>query len=37
MLLQLLNEGKLKLRLSDSVEKYFPEIKQVGGMPQGSP
>jgi CubicO group peptidase (beta-lactamase class C family) len=35
MLLQLLNEGKL--RLSDPVEKYFPEIKQVGGMRQGSP
>ena len=35
MLMQLLNEGKI--RLSDPVEKYFPEIKQVGGMPPGAP
>ena len=35
MLMQLLNAGKI--RLSDPVEKYFPEIKQVGGMPPGAP
>ncbi|MGH9889588.1 MAG: serine hydrolase, partial [bacterium] len=35
MLMQLLNEGKI--RLSDPVEKYFPEIKQVGGMSPGAP
>ena len=35
MLMQLLNAGKI--RLSDPVEKYFPEIKQVGGMSPGAP
>ncbi len=35
MLMQLVQAGKI--RLSDPVEKYFPEIKQVGGMPAGAP
>lgn len=34
MLMQLVDAGKI--RLSDPVEKYFPEIKQVGGMPAGA-
>jgi CubicO group peptidase (beta-lactamase class C family) len=35
MLLQLLGEGKVKL--SDPVEKYFPEIKNVQGRPAKAP
>jgi len=35
MLMQLEQAGKL--RLADPVEKFFPEIRQVGGMPNGAP
>jgi len=34
MLMQLEQAGKI--RLADPVEKYFPEIRQVGGMPRGA-
>jgi CubicO group peptidase (beta-lactamase class C family) len=34
MLMQLEQAGKL--RLADPVEKFFPEIRQVGGMPNGA-
>ena len=34
MLMQLEQAGKL--RLADPVEKFFPEIRQVGGMPAGA-
>ena len=34
MLLQLIEAGKL--HLSDPVERYFPEIRQVQGLPAGS-
>ena len=35
MLMQL--EAAGKLTLSDPVEKYFPEIKQIGSKPSGAP
>ncbi len=35
MLLQLVEQGKV--RLSDPVEKYFPEVNQVRGRPTGAP
>jgi len=34
MLMQLEQAGKL--RLADPVEKFFPEVRQVGGMPSGA-
>jgi CubicO group peptidase (beta-lactamase class C family) len=35
MLLQLVQEGKV--RLSDPVEKYFPEVNKIQGRPPGAP
>ena len=35
MLMQLVEAGKVSL--SDPVEKYFPDVKQIGSKPQGAP